>query len=273
MKQALTHPILFFTSTLILFIFLSGCEKRESPSLQTETLRVDSLAQVTLLKNALVKPVIYTNISGLEQLPIVEAKAKFISAVLPSILIAKYHIEEGRKKITMLSKKERWSVTDSSFYLNLKTRYKAKGMDDLIFRMRTLPNSIVLAQAAVESGWGQSRFFLKANNLFGIWSFNKNEPRIAAVRIRGNKRIYLRSYQDMPQSIINYFEILSRSKAYWSLRKARLQTSDPLQLLPHLKNFSERRTLYTNQLKNVILLNKLKHYDHYQIDPKYIMVD
>jgi Bax protein len=138
--------------------------------------------------------------------------------------------------------------------------------------MGTLPNSIVLAQAAIESAWGQSRFFLEGSNLFGVWSYNPYEPRIAAARTRTNqKRIYLRSYPDMSESITHYFEILSKANAYRTLRKARMETSDPFKLLPHLQNFSERRTFYTNQLKKVIIRDNLTKYDQHQIDPQYFV--
>jgi Bax protein len=257
----------------VIFTVLLGCERKNEYGIRTETIRVDSLNQIQLLNHRLVKPVIYTNISGLERLPVQKAKATFISAILPSILIAKHHIEHDRKKLVLLQAKRGWTRADSLFISKLKATYKAKSVDELIYKVRSLPNSIVLAQAAVESGWGQSRFFVQANNLFGIWSFNKNEPRLTAARIRGNKRIYLRSYQNLTESINHYFEILSRSKAYRSLRKARIDTMDPMKLLPHLRNFSERRTSYINQLESVILLNKLKHYDHYEIDPQYLVAD
>jgi Bax protein len=257
----------------VVFTILIGCERTNDHGIRTETIKVDSLNQIQLINHRLVKPVIYTNISGLEKLPVQKAKATFISAILPSILIAKHHIEQDRKRVVLLQAQKEWTPADSLFISLLKVRYKAKAIDELIYKVRSLPNSIVLAQAAIESGWGQSRFFVKANNLFGIWSFNKNEPRLTAARIRGNKRIYLRSYHDLTESINHYFEILSRSKAYRSLRKARIETTDPMKLLPHLRNFSERRTSYVNQLESVILLNKLKHYDHYEIDPQYLVTD
>ena len=256
----------------ILFLgAVSGCENRKTFRLQTNSVRVDSLEQIILVKDTLVKPVLYTNVSGLQYLPVPQAKAKFISAVLPSVLVARYEVEEGKRKVLLLKEKHRWKNTDSTFYLGLKARYKAKDINDLIARMGTLPNSIVLAQAAVESGWGQSRFFLEGSNLFGVWSFNKFEPRMAAAKTRSKKKIYLRSYPDMSESIVHYFEILGKARPYHDLRMARLETSDPYKLLPHLKNFSERRTAYVNQLRRVIELNQLTRYDQYQIDPEFII--
>jgi Bax protein len=271
MKHPLPYVIIFIVGISIL-IDLSDY-RTSTFTIQTETIKIQSLNQIVPVSDALVRPLLYTNVSGLEQLPVSEAKTKFISVILPAILVAKHQIETVRIKIDVLREKKQWDEMDSSFYLETKNQYKAKDIDDLLSRIGTLPTSIVLAQAAVESGWGQSRFFLQGNNVFGVWSFNPNEPRIAAGKPRGSKTIYLKAYQNMSHSIIHYFEMLSAATPYRGLRKARLQEADPFALLPYLKNFSERRTRYINQLKAVILQNELTQYDHYRIDPKYLMVD
>jgi len=272
MKRPLLYSVFFLVGVYML-ITLSGCNRNKTYSIKTETVKVESLNQIVPLDDALVKPLLYTNVSGLGRLPVPQAKTKFIAAVLPAILVAKHEIETLRIKMEILHEKEYWNEKDSSFCVEVKRRYKAKDMEDLMMRIGTLPNSIVLAQAAVESGWGQSRFFLEGNNLFGVWSFNSNEPRIAAGKTRQSKRIYLRSYQHMSQSIVHYFEILGSARPYRGLRQARLEKSDPFELLPYLKNFSERRTSYTNQLKVVIIQNELTQYDQYQIDPEYFVKD
>jgi Bax protein len=273
MKKSQLDLVHRLTSFLFLLLVLTTCERSKIVRVKAETIKVDSLEQIVLVTDPKVRPLLYTNVSGFDKLPVREAKAKFLSAILPSILVAKHEIAQQRKAVELLSKKAEWKFTDSVFYLETKNRYKAENLEDLMIRMVTLPTSIVLAQAAVESGWGKSRIFLKANNLFGVWSYNSLEPRIPALYKRAEKRTYLRSYADMSQSVIHYFEILARSRSYKTLREARLQTDDPFELLPHLKNFSERRTLYTNQLKRVIVKNNLTMYDQYQIDPAFLVED
>ncbi len=252
-------------------LLATGCERRKTYSLVTEIIKAESPEQILLVTGPLVKPILYTNVSGLEKLPTGKAKKTFISAVLPSILVAKHHIEQRRLSLVALQEKQAWEHEDSLLYMDMKDRYRAKDIEDLILRLAPMPTSIVLAQAAVESGWGKSRFFLTANNLFGVWSYNTRESRVVARRTRENKKIYLRSYPDMSQSIVDYFEILARSRSYKNLRKARHKSSDPFEILPHLKNFSERRLLYTNQLKKVIVRNNLTRFDSYTIDPQYIV--
>ena len=263
----------FVRGTLFLLVILFGCNSNETYSVATETVEVDSLSQVLLLTGPQVKPKLYTHVRGLASLPVAQAKETFISAVLPAILVAKHEIETMRTKMSQLKEKRKWEEADSAAYLEEQEKFKSKNLDDLIFRMGTLPNSIVLAQAAVESGWGKSRFFLEGNNLFGVWSYNSDEPRIAAGLNRMGKTIYIRSYENISESILHYFEVLGSAHAYRGLRKARQEETDPFLLLPHLKHYSERRTTYTNQLKAMILQNDLMMYDKFEIDPQYLVRD
>jgi Bax protein len=271
------HPV-FYSMLLLagMYAFVALVNKDDGTitySLTTETIRIDSLDQIVPLDGELVKPILYTNVSGLSRLPVAQAKKKFIAAVLPAILVARHKIETTRTKIYALSEKQLWSKEDSLFFLDVQARYKAKNITDLLGRIGTLPTSIVLSQAAVESGWGQSRFFLEGNNVFGVWSFNSKEPRMPAKRGRNNKAIYLRTYPDIAQSVMHYFEILGSANAYKKLREERLVRTDPFDLIPHLRNYSERKISYTHQLKAMILQNELTRYDRYRIDPRYLIED
>ena len=40
---------------------------------------------------------------------------------------------------------------------------------------KQIPRELIIAQAAIETGWGKSRFANEANNLFGIRTWNKDE--------------------------------------------------------------------------------------------------
>jgi len=238
--------------------------------IRTQTLRVTSPKQIVRVNSDYVVPILYTRVNGLAGLPVHEAKISFISAVLPAVLVAKHEIEMLKVRLDQLESNGSWEHDDSIFYQSMRKKFRGKSISEMQARIGTLPTSIVIAQAAVESGWGQSRFFLQGNNLFGVWSFDSKEPRIAAGEARGRKTVYLKSYKNMSESIINYFEILSSSPAYEGLRTARSGSTDPFELLPHLINFSERRRAYTRQLRTVIEQNNLTLYDTYQVDPDYI---
>ena len=275
MRKRALRTYLIFTLLVMVLVFIIGCKDSRSKKsfVQTSLIQVDSLSQIELISDSLVAPRLYSHLPGLDKLPSDQSKAVFISALLPSILVAKHNIQHTRTRVEELAIKDSWESSDSVFFAETKVRYKATDLEDLRNRIIYLPNSLVLAQAAVESAWGQSRFFLQANNVFGIWSYNENEPRMKAGLIRRNTavQVYVKTYPNFEESIENYFIILGSANAYKSLRKASLKTQDPFLLLPHLKYYSEQRTAYTNLLKSVILHNDLTQYDHYQIDPIYIV--
>jgi len=194
---------------LVLVIHWLSRDQYKSYVVKSQTIKVDSLSQIELLQDSLVKPLLYSHVANLNTLEQKKAKRTFISVLLPAVLVAKHNMKEDSLKLTRLAKKKKWSSSDSTFFLDLQKRFKAKSMDNLLARMGTLPNSIVLAQAAVETGWGQSRFFLEGNNVFGIWSFNSNEPRLQASSMRENTSIYVKAYDNISESITDYFKTLS----------------------------------------------------------------
>jgi len=237
---------------------------------RAETVKITNISQILPLTNRYVRPLLYTHVGGLATLPTDKAKQTFISAVLPAVLVARHELVMLKTQLVRLGESRRWSHADSVMYQATAQRFRAHSLPELLAKIGTLPNSIVLAQAAVESGWGQSRIFLEGNNLFGIWSFDPKEPRLAAGNTRGKRVIWLRSYSNMSESIISYFEILSTAHAFKGLREARAGTADPFVLLPYLKNFSERRSAYTRQLKSMIRQNDLTRFDDYELDPEYL---
>jgi Bax protein len=261
--RAIAYAVVFTLS-------LQSCNRSEIRRVETLHVRVDSIEQIIPITDSLVMPVLYTNVYGLEDLPMSEARQKFIDAMLPSILVAKHNIQMQRIRLMEICQRE-WSHDDSVFVADLRRRYHARNEDELLMKIGTLPTSIVLAQAAVESGWGRSRFFIQASNVFGIWSTDSTQARIPASRKRKNKIIYLRSYDDISGSVNDYFELISRSRSYRALRKIRRTTDDPVRLLPYLRLYSERKDAYTRLLKRMIEQNDLTRYDDFVIDPDYLI--
>lgn len=260
------------TISLAFIVMLSALTCKEKVIvLQTESIQITSPNDIVPLGDSTAAPILYQNIPNFEGLTVEESKEKFISAVLPAILVAKYRLNNDRESVKLLTGKEKWSPEDSAFFNLQIARFDANDSTGLLSRMNTHPNSIILAQAIVESGWGSSRFFQDANNLFGIWSYNSNEPRIEASLSRGKRKIYLRKYEDISESITDYFETVGRSRAYRFFRKERDQTNDVAKLLPLLRYYSERRDDYVAQLETIIAQNDLTKYDDYQIDPSYLV--
>jgi Bax protein len=181
-------------------------------------------------------------------------KQNFYKLVVPAVnkvyteLDAKYKLLKS-----YIDKKD----TDNHLVKAFMKKYKAKDHAELLRKVKPHPKSIAIAQAAIESGWGTSRFTKKANNLFGVWSFNKKEPRIRASQTRGTKEIFVKKYNSIEDSIRDYFFVLATSKSFVEFRKLKMQTSDPFKLAQKLQMYSEMREEYTKKLVKVIRYNKL----------------
>lgn len=221
------------------------------------------------IDDSFVVPVIYTKTISLNNLPVADKKKKFFEMMLPAILVSKAKLDKTLEKVEIISKKNKITVTEYMFLTELQDKYKTKDTDILMKRLHTSPASIVLAQSAIESGWGTSRFFLQADNPFGLWSFNKNEDRIAASQTRGKKKVYLKKFKNLSESIDAYF-ILIATGPYASFRAENLKTDDSLELVKHLHQYSEKREVYVKELAQIIKSNGLQKYDTYKISPEYI---
>jgi len=188
--------------------------------------------------------------------------------MLPSILMAQEKMKQERSRLEQIFLKIEQGIGTGEDSTELKLvlkRYKCKSMDQLLENIHPHPVSIVLAQAAIETGWGTSRFFREAKNVYGMWSYNSSEKRIKAFEGREGKSIYLRKYDNLHDSVYDYFYTVSRSHAYKDFRKARRETQNPYILIKHLRNYSEMRDEYVEILRKVIKGNELTQFDNYQL--------
>jgi|FLOH01.1.fsa_nt_gi Bax protein len=140
----------------------------------------------------------------------------------------------------------------------LKTFYKAKTDKELLSALKPHRKSITLAQAALESSWATSRFFIKANNIFGVHSIDENEPRIVAGE---NKNVWLKKFDTIEESVRNYYKFIAIGTAYKEFREARLNKCSIEDTLNELCEYSEIGEEYPKILNKIILHNNLASYD------------
>jgi Bax protein len=230
---------------------------------------INSPKDITIFTDKKIKPINYTKTVSLDKLQVSEKKQKFFHMILPAILISKQKLKVKRARVEEILQTINPSIEDLEFLDKLYKKYKTNDSKELLSRMKTHPVSIVLAQAAIESGWGESRFFKEGNNIFGMWSVNKNEPRIRAKETRNGKAVYLKKYNSLSDAIDDYFVTIGRG-AYKSFRKQRDITKDPLKLVQYLINYCELREQYTKKLRKFIIANNLEDFDDFQIDKIYL---
>ncbi|MCJ7766022.1 MAG: glucosaminidase domain-containing protein, partial [Thiovulaceae bacterium] len=186
----------------------------------------------------------------------------FLKKTIAAIKKVKARLDAQYQVVHELSLKESLTPKEKAKIKKLKKLYKAKGFPCLLRRLRTHPVSVVIAQATLESGWGSSRFYREANNIFGVWSFNPHEPRMAAGTPReGQDTIYVKKYPNLEASIESYYRMIARGRAFKQFRIARLHTDNPFEIIAYLNHYSELRHEYVKRLYYVIKSNKF-----YQLD-------
>lgn len=255
---------------VIVFSLLYLSKPKVKNFLVIENRSVLSPDDIVPLDDSLVAPILYTNVTVLNKLPPELRKQRFVDVMLPGILIYRHDLSLKRIKVIQLMehsvRASRWSPTDSVFIKEVFRKYETNNFGELLKRMTPPPISLVLAQAALESGWGSSRFFKEANNVFGVWSFNENDDRIASDGIRDGKPVYLRKYPSLLGSIEGYHLNYATSEYYSEFRDCLNRSNNVFELIWYLQMYSERRDQYVIQLRNVMVANDLLKYENYQID-------
>ena len=101
-----------------------------------------------------------------------------------------------------------------------------------------VPYEMIIGQAAVESGWGTSRFAKEANNLFGIRTFTESVPHLRPQGIDKWPGWGVRKFESKCDSVKEYVRLLNEHPAYKEFRELREKTNDSLQLIKTLDAFS-----------------------------------
>ena len=103
---------------------------------------------------------------------------------------------------------------------------------------KRVPFEMIIGQAALESGWGTSRFAKEAKNLFGIRVFSKDSPHLLPRGIKKWSGWGVRVFPSKCASVIEYVRLLNEHPAYKEFRELREKTNDPIKLIKTLDAFS-----------------------------------
>jgi hypothetical protein len=107
-------------------------------------------------------------------------------------------------------------------------------------RGKPLFSSVVIAQALLESNWGQSKLMMKANAVFGIkcgssWKgkcYNAKTQECFDGKNFSTISAYFRAYNSLEESVSDYFNLITKSSRY---RKA-CTTNTPKECITAIKN-------------------------------------
>lgn len=190
----------------------------------------------------------------------------FLRALLPIILIENRRISEQRELAKLLLEGEQ-PVEGSPMHgwlkkLAGKLRIRGDLKDPevvvrLLSRLDEIPPALALAQSAIETGWGTSRFAREGNSLFGQWTFMRTGGLKPSERDADATHL-VASFPNLRASIRAYMRNLNTGHAYSEFRQARaeLRAEDkPLQaekLAAYLQRYSQRGEQYVADLQHMI---------------------
>lgn len=203
-----------------------------------------------------------------------QRKSAFFNFLLPVVQSENRRIASLRKSVEQLRNRveagQVLAASDRRLLKVLAERYESPVTDPddprifrhLLRRIDQVPASLVLAQAAVESGWGQSRFAREGLNLFGHWCQVPGCGIVPEDR-PDDARYEVARFATVEESVHEYMLNLNSHRAYRGFRTQRAalrRQGKPLSgvtLAGSLTDYSERGAAYVNDIRAMIQANDL----------------
>ncbi len=215
-----------------------------------------------------------------KQITVQQKKLVFLFLQAPIILRANEMVLEQRSELeTMQQQLDKGVALSAQQFARLNelaTTYreseftqaalKPGQLDALLVKLDIMPLSLALSQAAIESGWGTSRFAYEGNALFGQWTWS--EDAITPKNVRTELGHYgVRAFESPMASVTAYIHNINSHPAYARLRSERAtmrkrgEVISGKQLAGTLDKYSERGQDYVKELRSMISYNKLEATD------------
>lgn len=198
-------------------------------------------------------------------------KQSFFQYLVPAVERVNVEVRQRRARLMRLADKhERGALTraERRWLGEMAERYRVKAGSTearivaLERRIDTLPGALVIAQAAIESGWGTSRFAREGNNLFGEWCFTAGCGLVPRQR-SADASHEVQWFPSVIHSIRSYMHNLNSHPAYSGVRERRTaarragRQPKAVDLAGGLEKYSERGAVYVEEVRTVIRANDL----------------
>ncbi len=207
-----------------------------------------------------------------------DKKREFLQTLLAPVLRENLRIENKRERLQSISaaylKDGDISEADFNWIKALANEYQLKPQrrsdshffTDLLTRVDTIPPSLALAQAALESGWGTSRYAQSANNFYGH-TCRESFCGVDATHSSDPEGTQFRAFLSEEHSVEQYMRNLNTHAAYADLRKlrtelrARGEKPTGLALAPGLEKYSVLGPGYVEEVERMIRSNNFDALD------------
>lgn len=200
-----------------------------------------------------------------------ERKKEFFAYLLPAIEEMNDRVMAQREELyrlqlkleagqAMLEEEQSWLDSMVNYY-RVDEESRDAQFDVLMRRVDIVPSTLVLIQAANESGWGTSRFAREGLNFFGQWCWTEGCGIVPAARPAGQS-YEVRQFDSMEASVEAFIRNLNTHFAYKDLREMRLQereaddTVTSGTMTAGLMSYSERGQDYIDELNQMIRINR-----------------
>ncbi len=214
----------------------------------------------------------------LESVPAPRRKELFLGALMPLVAFCNGTVQAQRERLAAISPATPPDVAERAFLVAMGEYYRldrsaralltlADTLQALRERVDEIPPSLVLAQAALESGWGAALASQRTNNLFGEQTTGPLTTPMYGV-VAAVSRSRLAAFPTIGASIESYMRNLNSHPAYdefrWRRRMQRCRGRgqlEPLSLAASLEPYSSRGRDYADALVRFIMSNGLQRYD------------
>ncbi len=232
-------------------------------------------------KTKLVKPISLTvlpaEITKIENTK--KRKDLFIQIILPLVIKENNSIKSDRNKLfTILNKNK--NTKAEKIWLNSKFKQYGvvnKDLSTLKIRMDEIPTSMVIAQAAKETGWGTSRFAQEGNALFGQWTWSGDGIKPSEADDDSTHKVM--KFNILQASVKAYQRNLNTHSSYKDFRSARAELRDDgekldsMVLSEYLEKYAETGKEYIKILQQIIRQNNLTDFDDAKLLPSSIELE
>lgn len=203
-----------------------------------------------------------------------EKKKQFFNTLYLLVKEENIHVLKLRQAIALLKERPVEKATsEQRIWINkVATHYKVNSkygeenfFVDLLERADAIPPSLALAQGAIESGWGSSRFARTGNNIFGQWCFSKGCGIVPSSR-DSDKTHEVAKFATVNLAVSAYINNLNTNSSYVALRIKRAQLRKNKEevtgvlLAQTLNKYSEEGDVYIKKISKFISQNKLQNY-------------
>jgi Bax protein len=121
-----------------------------------------------------------------------------------------------------------------------------------------VPYEMIIGQAALESGWGTSRFATEGNNLFGIRTWKETSPHLLPIGVEKWPGWGVKVFASKCDSVKYYIDLLNNHSAYEKFRELRKTTNDSMKLIKTLDKFSTTADYDQRVIRMIKKIRKLE---------------